>query len=244
LSANELHVADAAEGQAGDHDLDEPVRATPPTVSRAVEDSRRRTSRSAGARPRPRQARGSAPALGNPWLVATRWLRLTVAKPGFIWAAGGLAGIGGFAAVLWLTEPVPPLPPGAAKLASLPVADAGTLSAAAYRAGLHGSPAIKGGIDKMKRQDDGRVLVKGWVADIAAKETPLTLMAFSGGRNVLTMTTGGARHDLSHALGLADAAATNPMFQTIVPCERGHRLMVIAVAPDNSYAQVGSPVCP
>jgi hypothetical protein len=158
--------------------------------------------------------------------------------------AGGLVGVMGFFAVLWLTEPTQKLPPGVAILSNLMVSDAATLTTAIQMAELRGSADIRGAIDKIKRQDDGRVLIKGWVVDVAAKGTPLTVMAFAGGRNVLTMTTGGARHDLGHALGLAEAAATNPLFQSVVSCDHGRRLIVIAVTPSNTYGQLGSLVCP
>jgi hypothetical protein len=165
-------------------------------------------------------------------------------SPWFIWTAGGVLGVVGFFAVLWFTEPAQPQPPGVAMLANMAVSDAATLAAALQSAGLRGSADIRGGVDRIKRLDDSRVLVKGWVVDLAAKASQLTIMAFSGGRNVLTTTAGGAHLGFGRALGLSEAAATNPSFHASLPCDHGRPLIIIAVAPDNMYAQLGSLMCP
>jgi hypothetical protein len=164
-------------------------------------------------------------------------------RPWFVWTVGGLIGVVGFAAVLWLTAPTQRPPPAVGILAGLAVSDMGTLMRAVQTAGLRGSSDIRGAIERIARQDDGRVLIKGWVADIAAKGTPLTVLAFTDGKNVWTTTAGGPRQDLWHALGLSDAV-TNPSFQGSLPCGHGRALIVIAVAPGNTYSQFASLTCP
>jgi hypothetical protein len=160
-----------------------------------------------------------------------------------MWTLGGLVGAGTFAAVLWLTEPVRPLP-AVAILAGLSVSDVATLMTAVQTAGLRGSSETRGAIDKIRRQDDGQVLVTGWVTDAASQGSPLTVMAFAGGKNALTTTTRGARPDMARALALSDAAAANMSFEGVVSCDKGAKLIVIAVTPKNMYSHFGFLVCP
>jgi hypothetical protein len=151
----------------------------------------------------------------------------------------------GFIVVLWLTGPVTvPLNPAIATLASATVSDASSLMAAVQTAGLRGTSDVKGAIEEIKRVDNGRVMIKGWVADASAAGSPITLVAFVGGHHVLTTVTNGARIDLARIFGLPDAGAANISFQGALACGAGEKIVVVAVTSDRTYSQFRSLVCP
>jgi hypothetical protein len=161
------------------------------------------------------------------------------------WVIGGCAAMSGFIAVLWLTDPVPaPQTPAMMILANAAVSDAASLMAAVQTAGLRGSPDVKGSIEEIKRLDNGRVSIKGWVTDTTASGSALTVIAFAGGKHVLTTVARGARADIAKTLGLADASAANMSFQGAFACRPGERIIVIAVTSGAAYSQFRSLACP
>lgn len=170
----------------------------------------------------------------RPSKLSNRWL---------VWPAGLLAGAFVALFVLWATEPAPP-PRAISVMTNSTVSDPASLMAAVQTAGLHGTPDVVGAIDELRRVDDGQVTLTGWVADKATGGAPLTVMVFTDGRNVLTAPTRGARADISRRFGLGERAAANIAFRGNVRCSRGHRLMVIAITPWNTYGHFGSRICP
>ena len=166
-----------------------------------------------------------------------------LASPWFTWISGAFAAILGFAAVFWLTSPAPP-PPGVAILARATVSDATGLMAAVQTAGLRGSPDVKGAIEGLKRIDNERVTIKGWAVDKNASSSPLTIVAFAGGPNVLTTVTSGPREDVARMFGLSGAAARSVSFEAGFTCSKGQNLIVVAVTSDRTYSQFRSLVCP
>ena len=149
----------------------------------------------------------------------------------------------GFIAVLWLTDSatVPPNP-AVTILTNATVLDSPSLMAAVQTAGLRGSPDVKGSIEEIKRLDNGRVSIKGWVTDTTASGSALTVIAFAGGNHVLTTVTNGARADVAKMFGLADAA--NMSFQGAFACKPGENVIVIAVTSGRAYSQFRSLACP
>jgi hypothetical protein len=161
------------------------------------------------------------------------------------WVIGGCAAVSGFIAVSWLTDPVPtPQTPAITILTNAAVSDAASLMATVQTAGLRGSPDVKGSIEEIERLDNGRVNIKGWVADTTASGSALTIIAFAGGHHVLTTVTHGARADVAKTLGLADASAANMSFQGAFACRPGERIIVIAVTSGAAYSQFRSLACP
>ena len=116
--------------------------------------------------------------------------------------------------------------------------------AAVQTAGLHGTADVKGAIDEIKRLDNDRVAVKGWVTDISASGSALTIVAFAGGKHVLTTVTEGARIDIARMLGSADTNAKEISFQGVFACRSGERIVVIAVTSGAAYSQFRSLTCP
>jgi hypothetical protein len=144
---------------------------------------------------------------------------------------------------LWVTEPAPPLR-AISIMTNSTVSDSASLMAAVQTAGLRGTSDVVGAIDELRRVDDGQVTLTGWVADAASGGSPLTVMVFTDGRNVLTTPTSGGRDDVARLRGLGGRAAANTAFQGNVRCSRGHRVMVIAITPRNTYGHFGSRICP
>jgi hypothetical protein len=163
---------------------------------------------------------------------------------GLIWiAACGVVAVS-FAVTMWLTQPVRPLRPAIATLASSTISDFTTLMAAVKSAGLKGAPSVKGAIDGITRIDNERVAVKGWAIDVADPTLPLVVVVFAGGRHKLTTETDGRRPEVVSVLGVPEAAMANVSFQGTVGCRRGERLMVVAVAQSDVYGHFGARNCP
>jgi hypothetical protein len=162
------------------------------------------------------------------------------------WTIGGCAAVLGFITVLWLTGPVTaPHTPAITSLTNAAVSDATSLMAAVQTAGLRGTSDVKGAIEEIKRLDNDRVNIKGWVTDTTASGSALTVVAFAGGHHVLTTVTNGARSDIAKMLGLADTSAANISFQGAFACGAGEKIIVIAVTSGGTaYSQFRSLACP
>jgi hypothetical protein len=158
---------------------------------------------------------------------------------------GGAVAMSGFIVVLWLTGPATaPLTPAITILTNATVSDATSLMAAVQTAGLRGTSDVKGAIEEIKRLDDERVTIKGWVTDATAPGSALTVIAFAGGKHVLTTATNGARVDLARVFGLSEAGVTNMSFQGAFACRTGEKIIVVAVTSSRAYSQFRSLACP
>ena len=188
----------------------------------------------APARPGPKRRPSGRTHGETPGKLRIRWLLLPAAP---------LAGAFATFLALWLTEPARPSR-AISVMTNSAVSDSTTLMAAVQTAGVQGTPDVVGAIEELRRLDQGRVRLKGWVSDAASGGAPLTVMAFTDGSNVLTAPTSGTRSDVARLLGLSDQAAANMSFQGSVQCSRGHRLIVIAITPRNTYGHFGERICP
>jgi hypothetical protein len=124
------------------------------------------------------------------------------------------------------------------------VSDAVSLMTAVQVAGLGGTPDVKGAIEEIRRLDDERVTIRGWSIDGAAGGSRLTVLAFADGRHVLTALTKGPRKDVAQSFGLSDAAAANASFLGTLRCEKGQKLIVIAVTASRMYSHFRTVTCP
>jgi hypothetical protein len=92
------------------------------------------------------------------------------------------------------------------------------------------------------------VTIRGWAADLVSQGTPLTILIFADGRNMLGTQTKGPRDDVAQALKLSAPAAANVAFAGEFSCSPGEALVVVAVTQKNSYAplnQAARPlICP
>ena len=104
---------------------------------------------------------------------------------------------------------------------------------------------MKGAIDEVKRLNDSQAAISGWAAEIGNSGTPLTVLAFVGGKVALAMRTSGRHRDVVSVLGASDAPeAANVSFQGTAPCAHSQKLIVIAVTDGNSYGHFGARYCP
>jgi hypothetical protein len=166
-------------------------------------------------------------------------------QQGITWAIGGCVAGFSFVAVLWLTGPMPaPLAPGIMILTNAAVSDATSLMAAVRTAGLRGTQDVRGAIEEIRRLDNDRVTIKGWVTDATASGSPLTVVAFVGGHHVLTTVTNGMRADIAKMLGPADKSQANMAFQGAFSCGAGEKVIIIAVTSEAAYNQFRSLTCP
>jgi hypothetical protein len=165
--------------------------------------------------------------------------------PWITWTIGGCAAVLGFIGVLWLTGPATAPPnPAIMILTNAAISDATSLMAAVQTAGLRGTSDVKGAVEEIKRLDNDRVAIKGWVTDTTASGSALTVVAFAGGHHVLTTVTNGARGDIAKMLGLADAGAANMSFEGAFACRAGEKIVVVAVTSRAAYSQFRSLACP
>jgi hypothetical protein len=171
----------------------------------------------------------------------------------------GIVGLGvlisSFILTLWLTAPAAPIAHepepanmSAAVLAAYLIPNERILAAAASAAGLQLSDKLRGYVDEITRNNNQQVTIRGWAADLVGQGTPLTILIFADGRNMLGTLTKGARHDVAQALKLSKPAASNVAFQGEFSCSPGEGLVVVAVTQKKSYAplnQAARPlICP
>ena len=124
------------------------------------------------------------------------------------------------------------------------ILDLKTLMGAVKVAGLKGSPDVKGAIDEVTRIDNDQIALRGWAVDIGNSHEPLTMMVVVDGHNRLTMEANGRRDAAVNVAGLAASDAANVAFAGRLKCGKGQKLIVVAVAQNDTYGHFGSRSCP
>lgn len=163
------------------------------------------------------------------------------------WVGGALVLILSFSTTLWLTEPEVPPADKIKLLAASAISDEATLNAAARAAGLQNSPYVQGHVDGLNRLDATNVSIAGWATEtitFISKGAPVIVMAFSEGRNILTIETKGERPDVNVALKLSDLARKNVAFTGSLKCSSGQKLVIVGATLSGTYAVLGSLNCP
>jgi hypothetical protein len=164
----------------------------------------------------------------------------------FIAIIGVIVGTAGFFLTLWWTEPAKDSRKlGVAALVSRSVSDAATLKSAAQAAGLQMSDDIKGHVAVAGLPSGDQVRVSGWAVDIYGDGTPLTVVAFSGGRSTLQVATRDRSDDVAKFLRISptSSAVKNVMFEGIFSCGPGDSIVVVAVSRLNDYSSWVLPGC-
>ena len=163
-------------------------------------------------------------------------------------SVGGLLVVSlSFVITLWLTEPEVPPAEKLKLLAASRIVDRSTLSAAAKTSGLLNSSYVKGKVDALTRLDAAHVSIAGWATETVRytfKGASVTVMVFSGGRNILSVQTHGERPDVTSALNLSDDAARNVAFVGRMECISGQELIVVAATLSGTYAAFDTAKCP
>jgi hypothetical protein len=116
---------------------------------------------------------------------------------------GAIIVISSFLVTLWLTEPTPKqveAQSGAVaiisetdKFAGMHVSNLEELKKSAADAGLVPARSLTGALDAMTRVNEREVTAAGWLADPGGDATPLTIIAFVGGKSVAIGKTSGER---------------------------------------------------
>jgi protein-S-isoprenylcysteine O-methyltransferase Ste14 len=169
---------------------------------------------------------------------ARDWLAWTAAAAGLVVAAYVIA---------WLTDLVVEAveEPGVrtTALARAPVIGRASLLAAAREAGLRRSTDVKV-VAMVHRNEDGRVRVDGWAAEIGGTAAPLTVLVFTEGSLAFATKTRGGRSDITPDLNLSAEAASSVAFTGKLACRPRQRLVVVATTVGNKYALPPTLMCP
>ena len=175
-------------------------------------------------------------------MLASRWFTIV---------AAAVLLVASFFITIRLTEPDTTNPVNAeAKLGPIErlrrsqVYNNASLASAALAADLVPLEDVRGNIDAINRLPDGQVRIVGWAVNLSGDGTPLTLIAFTGGRGTLLGKTDGPREDVTKALGLSAKAAKNVQIAGLVQCERGEVVVVVAIDKDSVYAPIKFDACP
>ena len=174
-------------------------------------------------------------------MLASRWFTII---------AAAVSLVGSFLITLWLTEPdginratAEVQLDGVERLRRSFVYDNRTLGAAAQAAGLVPLDNVRGHIDEIQRLPDGQVRMTGWAADVHGDGSPLSVVAFGGGRGTLLGRTDGPRDDVAKDQKLSQAAARHVAIVGSLPCERGQTIVAVAINKDGAYAPLTFETC-
>jgi hypothetical protein len=163
----------------------------------------------------------------------------------------GLTLVASFLITLRWTEPVrtsdgdaAPGPDPVELLRRSAITSQSTLAAAARKAGFERSEHVRGHIDAFKRLDAVRAEIVGWAADRRGDGSPLTIVAFAGGRGSVLGKTQGPRDDVTKELKLSAAAAKNVGVRGAIECKPGERVVVVAISWGYAYSPIMMGPCP
>jgi hypothetical protein len=135
-------------------------------------------------------------------------------------------------------------PSGLEALKTALIYDAYSLSVAAAIAKLRNSDSLKGVVDSLQRLSDDRVIAGGWAVDTRGDGTPVKIVAFARGKQVLEAETSGERPDVTAAYHLPAHIAKNTKFDLTVPCNRSDALVIAIATTSDTYASLKATTCP
>jgi hypothetical protein len=163
-----------------------------------------------------------------------------------VWIIGIVVLLGSFLITFWLTTPesLPPVKTPLETFKRINVSDTRALSAAAALARLKPSANLKGYVDQISRDKDGKVKVVGWALDLEGSGTPIIVLVFASGNYVFETHTKGPLLNIQNYFKVSDAVASNVAFEGTLACPSGAPLSVIAVTEANTYSAISHPVCP
>jgi hypothetical protein len=102
------------------------------------------------------------------------------------------------------------------------------------------SPSVAGGVDKIKRGDDGRLLITGWGPDIHGNGVSVWVVSIYDGQVVFTGSTFGVRGDVAKAY--PQAIADNVVISgTSIPvdCRANQKVITLAITTRHQFAIIG-----
>jgi hypothetical protein len=102
------------------------------------------------------------------------------------------------------------------------------------------SKSIEGHVDKIKRQEDGKLLVMGWSLDVDGKGAPLWIVSIYNEQIVFVGATSGTREDIAKAY--PQSITDNVVISGAGPpvdCRAGQKVITLAVSMRHQFAIIG-----
>src|ERR1043166_6660423 len=139
----------------------------------------------------------------------------------------------------------------ALRLARLNVSDLSALEPAAANAGLAKSDAIRGWMERISREADGRLQVSGWATDGAGDGRPIAVFALLNGKVLLRMDAKGSRDDIKAHLPrlgvprpeVAQEVLVQGLSQETASCRDIARLIMVGINGQGQFHSLrGNPV--
>ena len=102
------------------------------------------------------------------------------------------------------------------------------------------STSVVGWIEKIKRQDNGELLIIGWGLDIHGNGAPVWVVSIYDGQVIFAGTTSGARADITRTY--PDAITDNVVIKGLgiaIDCRAGQKVITLAVSARHQVAIIG-----
>jgi hypothetical protein len=102
------------------------------------------------------------------------------------------------------------------------------------------SRSIEGHVDKIKRQEDGKLLVTGWGLDVDGKGAPVWIVSIYNEQIVFVGATSGTREDIAKAY--PQSVADNVVISGAGPpvdCRTGQKVITLAVSMRHQFGIIG-----
>lgn len=106
------------------------------------------------------------------------------------------------------------------------------------------SDRLKGSLDVVERLPDGHVRLSGWATDVSGDGSPVRILVFAKGKQVLEAETSGERPDVTTALKLEPRVAKNVKFELKAACNPREALVVAVATKKNSFVPLRIITCP
>jgi hypothetical protein len=102
------------------------------------------------------------------------------------------------------------------------------------------SQSIIGNIEQVTRQNDGRLLIKGWSLDLNGQGAPVVVISVYGENIVFIATALGSRDDITKAYPLATTENVVISGTSIpVVCQMNQKVITLAANSSREFAIVG-----
>jgi hypothetical protein len=102
------------------------------------------------------------------------------------------------------------------------------------------SKSIEGHVDKIKRQEDGKLLITGWSLDVHGKGAPVWIVSIYNEQIVFIGATSGTRDDIAKAY--PQSITDNVLISGTglhVDCRAGQKVITLAVTMRRQFAIIG-----
>jgi hypothetical protein len=102
------------------------------------------------------------------------------------------------------------------------------------------SKSIEGHVDKIKRQEDGTLLITGWSLDVHGKGAPLWIVSIYNEQIVFIGATSGTRDDIAKVY--PQSIADNVVISGAGPpvdCRAGQKVITLAISVRHQFAIIG-----